>query len=172
MEDNKEKKAIYLAPSNSILHNVKRNIFESEMDMSDFPNLERITYQKLMKLSDEEIEKLGADIVILDEFHHCGAPEWGGGVDRLLGKNPNAQVLGLSATPIRYFDYSRDMAEELFGDNIASEMSLEEAINSGILQKARYVSALYEFDDELGRMQKDIDKIRDPEKKKQAQPQI
>ena len=169
LEDNKEKKAIYLAPSNSILHNVKRNIFESEMDMSDFPNLERITYQKLMKLSDEEIEKLGADIVILDEFHHCGAPEWGGGVDRLLGKNPNAQVLGLSATPIRYFDYSRDMAEELFGDNIASEMSLEEAINSGILQKARYVSALYEFDDELGRMQKDIDKIRDPEKKKQAQ---
>ena len=93
----------------------------------------------------------------------------GGGVDRLLGKNPDAQVLGLSATPIRYFDYSRDMAEELFGDNIASEMTLEDAINSGILPRARYVSALYEFDDELGRMQEDIDKIRDPEKKKQAQ---
>ena len=169
LEDNKDKKAIYIAPSNAILHNVKKNIFESEMDMSDFPNLERITYQKLMKLSDEEIEKLGADIVILDEFHHCGAPEWGGGVDRLLGKNPDAQVLGLSATPIRYFDYSRDMAEELFGDNIASEMTLEDAINSGILPRARYVSALYEFDDELGKMQEDIDKIRDPEKKKQAQ---
>lgn len=169
LEDNKDKKAIYIAPSNAILHNVKKNIFESEMDMFDFPNLERITYQKLMKLSDEEIEKLGADIVVLDEFHHCGAPEWGGGVDRLLGKNPDAQVLGLSATPIRYFDYSRDMAEELFGDSIASEMTLEDAINSGILPRARYVSALYEFDDELGRMQEDIDKIRDPEKKRQAQ---
>lgn len=83
LEDNKEKKAIYLAPSNAILHNVKKNIFESEMDMSDFPNLKRITYQKLMKLSDEEIEKLGADIVVIDEFHHCGATEWGKGVDRL-----------------------------------------------------------------------------------------
>ena len=169
LEDNKDKKAIYIAPSNAILHNVKKNIFESEMDMSDFPNLERITYQKLIKLSDEEIEKLGADIVVIDEFHHCGATEWGKGVDRLLEKNPDAQVLGLSATPIRYFDYSRDMAEELFGDNIASEMTLEDAINSGILPKARYVSALYEFDNELERMQEDIDKIKDPEKKEQAQ---
>lgn len=169
LEDNKEKKAIYLAPSNAILHNVKKNIFESEMDMSDFPNLKRITYQKLIKLSDEEIEKLGADIVVIDEFHHCGATEWGKGVDRLLKKNPDAQVLGLSATPIRYFDYSRDMAEELFGDNIASEMTLEDAINSGILPRARYVSALYEFDNELERMQEDIDKIKDPEKKEQAQ---
>ena len=50
LEDNKDKKAIYIAPSNAILHNVKKNIFESEMDMSDFPNLERITYQKLIKL--------------------------------------------------------------------------------------------------------------------------
>ena len=169
LEDNKDKKAIYIAPSNAILHNVKKNIFESEMDMSDFPNLERITYQKLIKLSDEEIEKLGADIVVIDEFHHCGATEWGKGVDRLLEKNPDAQVLGLSATPIRYFDYSRDMAEELFGDNIASEMTLEDAINSGILPRARYVSALYEFDNELERMQEDIDRIKDPEKKEQAQ---
>lgn len=93
----------------------------------------------------------------------------GAGIDRLLGKNPEAQVLGLSATPIRYFDYSRDMAEELFGDNIASEMTLEEAINNGILPRARYVSALYEFDDELEKMQENIEKIRDPEKKRQAQ---
>ena len=61
------------------------------------------------------------------------------------------------------------MAEELFGDNIASEMTLEDAINSGILPRARYVSALYEFDNELERMQEDIDKIKDPEKKEQAQ---
>ena len=172
LEDNKDKNAIYLAPSNTILHNIKKNIFESEMDMSDFPNLKRITYQKLARLSDEEIEKLGTNIVILDEFHHCGAPEWGNGVDRLLDKNPDAQVLGLSATPIRYFDHSRDIAEEFFGDNIASEMTLEDAINNGILPRAKYVSALYEFDDELERMQEDINKIRNPEKKKQAQTMI
>ena len=169
LEDNIDKKAIYLAPSNAILHNIKKNIFESGMDMTDFPNLKRMTYQKLMRLSDEEIKELGVEIVILDEFHHCGAPEWGTGIDRLLKYHPHAQVLGLSATPIRYFDYSRDMAEELFGDNIASEMTLEEAINRGILPRAKYVSALYEFDEELEKMQQDIERIRNPEKKKQAQ---
>ena len=66
-----------------------------------------------MKLSKEDLEKMGVDIIIFDEFHHCGAPEWGAGAERLLEHNPDAQVLGLSATPIRYFDQLRDMAEEV-----------------------------------------------------------
>ena len=169
LEDNKDKKAIYIAPSNAILHNLKKNIFDSDMNMSDFPNLKRRTYQKLMNLSEEDMEKLDADIIVLDEFHHCGAPEWGSGIDRLLEKNKSAQVLGLSATPIRYFDKSRDMAEELFGNNIASEMSLEEAIETGILPKATYVSALYGLDEELEQIKSDIEKIKDPDKKIKAQ---
>lgn len=118
LEDNKEKKAIYVAPSNAILHDVKKNIFSEGMTMSDFPNLKRITYQKLMSLTDEEIQELEADIIILDEFHHCGAPEWGAGVERLLQRNKGASILGLSATPLRYFDGLRDMADELFENNI------------------------------------------------------
>ena len=82
VEDNKEKKAIYIAPSNAILHDVKKNIFAEGMTMQDFPNIKRITYQKLASLSDEEIEKLDVDIIIIDEFHHCGAPVWGKGVSR------------------------------------------------------------------------------------------
>ncbi len=77
LEENHEKKAIYLAPSVTILHDIKKNIFAEGMTMVDFPSLKRITYQKLANMSDEEIEKLKADIIILDEFHHCGAPEWG-----------------------------------------------------------------------------------------------
>jgi len=169
LEENSDKKAIYIAPTNAILHSIKREILDSGMDMRNFPNLDRKTYQKLMSLSSEEIEKLEADIIILDEFHHCGAPEWGSGIDRLIERNPHAQILGLSATPIRYFDKARDMAEEMFGDNIASEMTLEEAISRGILPKAEYVSALYEFEDELARIQSEIDDIKNPVKRQQAQ---
>lgn len=169
LEENRDKRTLYIAPSRPILHNIQKNIKASGMTFGEFQNLERITYQKLMTLSEKEISELGADIIILDEFHHCGAPEWGKGIERLLEYNPGAQVLGLSATPIRYFDKSRDMAEELFGENIASQMSLEEAINTGILPRAKYVSALYEFEEELGKMKDEIEKIRDPEKKKQAQ---
>ena len=41
IEENKGKKAIYLAPSNSILHDVKKNIFAEGMTMVDFPLLKR-----------------------------------------------------------------------------------------------------------------------------------
>lgn len=137
--------------------------------MSDFSNLKRITYQKLARLTDQEIQELDADIIILDEFHHCGAPEWGKGVERLLQINEGASVLGLSATPLRYTDGLRDMADELFENNVASEMTLEEAIESEILPEASYVSTLYGYDKELEGMQTNIDKIKDEEKRKEAQ---
>ena len=170
VEDNKEKKAIYIAPSNAILHDVKKNIFAEGMTMQDFPNIKRITYQKLASLSDEEIEKLDVDIIIIDEFHHCGAPVWGKGVSRLIERNPNAKILGFSATPIRYNDGLRDMADEMFENNVASEMTLEEAIDRGILPKATYVSTLYGYEQELGKMQVDIDSMKgNIENRQQAQ---
>ena len=170
VEDNKEKKAIYIAPSNAILHDVKKNIFAEGMTMQDFSNLKRITYQKLVTLSDEEIEKLEADIIIVDEFHHCGAPVRGKGVERLIERNPNAKILGFSATPIRYNDGLRDMADEMFENNVASEMTLEEAIDRGILPGATYVSTLYGYEQELGKMQANIDNMKASiENRKQAQ---
>jgi len=170
VEDNKEKKAIYIAPSNSILHDVKKNIFAAGMTMQDFSNLKRITYQKLANLSDEEIEKLEADIIIVDEFHHCGAPIWGNGVSRLMERNPNAKILGFSATPLRYNDGLRDMADEMFENNVALEMNLEEAIEKGILPEATYVSTLYGYEQALGKMQTDIDRMKSNiENRKQAQ---
>ena len=168
LEENKGKKAIYIAPSNSILHDVKKNIFEEGMTMSEFPNLKRITYQKLARMTDEEIKKLEADIIVLDEFHHCGAPEWGKGVERLFQRNEGASVLGLSATPLRYNDGLRNMADELFENNVVSEMTLEEAIESLILPEASYVSPLYGYDKELEDMQTNIDKINEEDKRNEA----
>lgn len=170
-EDNKEKRILYLAPYKAILHAVKKNIFREGMTMENFPNLKRMTYNKLASLSDEEIEKLEVDIIIEDEFHHCGAPEYEKGVKRLVKRNPNAKILGLSATPIRYNDGFRDMAEEMFEDCVASEMTLEEAIDSGILpEDITYVSTLYGYEQELIKSQADIDKMKDSEEnKKEAQ---
>lgn len=169
LEENKGKKAIYVAPSNPILHDVKKNIYAEGMTMREFPKLKRITYQKLARLTDEEIQELNADIIVLDEFHHCGAPEWGKGVERLLQRNEGASVLGLSATPLRYTDGLRDMADELFKNNVASEMTLEEAIESAILPEASYVSTLYSYDKELDGMQINIDKMKGEDKRKEAQ---
>ena len=44
-------------------------------------------------------------------------------METLLEQCPEAPVLGLSATHIRYLDNQRDMADELFDGCIASKMT-------------------------------------------------
>ena len=147
IEDNEGKKVIYLAPTKSILHQIKDDMIKNGIKFSNGnqKTVERYTYQKLTRLLKSGQLNIDADIIILDEFHHCGAPEWELAVQELLAQNPNAKVLGLSATPMRYFDESiRDMAEELFGKNIASEMTFAEAIERGILPKPIYTTGIYD----------------------------
>ncbi|MCD8397898.1 MAG: DEAD/DEAH box helicase family protein [Lachnospiraceae bacterium] len=87
--------------------------------------------------------------IILDEFHRCGAQMWGQGVQKLLAIFAGTPILGLSATNIRYLDNRRDMAEELFGGNIASEITLGEAIVRGILNPPKYVLSVYSWQNSL-----------------------
>ena len=72
---------------------------------------------------------------------------WGKKLRLLLDHNPDAKLLGLSATPIRYLDNMRNMADELFDGNVVYELSLADAIAQGILPIPKYKSCLYSFDD-------------------------
>lgn len=153
IEENLDKRVLYLAPGNPILYQLKENIIASEGKM--FRNLKRMTYQKLSSLPIEELRQLDFDIIVLDEFHHCGSPVWGKAVQELIDNNSTSKVLGLSATPIRYFDGNVDMAEKLFGNNIASEMSFEEAIEQGILPRFDYVSSIYGYEASLEKLKED-----------------
>ena len=70
--------------------------------------------------------------IILDEYHRAGAQEWSAALHKLLAACQQVKLLGLSATNIRYLDNQRNMADELFDGNVASEMTLGEAIVRGI----------------------------------------
>ena len=138
-------------------------IFESQRlnACSDFGNVLHMTYTRLMRMEEEQLDVLCPEYIILDEFHRCGAYCWGVGVEGLLEKYPNAKVLGLSATPIRYLDNCRNMAEELFTVKgklcVASEITLGEAIVRGILPAPQYVTTMFQYQQELHRYQKRID---------------
>lgn len=101
------------------------------------------TYARLSQMSDAELAAIEPTYVVLDEFHRCGAEMWGEGVRRLLRLFSQARLLGLSATAIRYLDNQRNMADELFDGNVASEMTLGEAIVRGILTPPKYVLSLF-----------------------------
>ena len=108
------------------------------------------------------------DYIILDEFHRAGAEVWGQWISKLLNNNPQAKILGLSATPIRYLDNNRDMSDELFEGNVASYMTLAEAVGTGILKMPKYVCAAYSLSDEIEAYADRISKIKTAGKKTEA----
>ncbi len=109
-----------------------------------------------MNLAEEELANIHPDYIILDEFHRCGAQEWGRGVATLLNMYVDVPLLGLSATNIRYLDNQRDMADELLGSNIAAEMTLGEAIVRGILAAPKYVLSVFSYQQQLEKYKKRI----------------
>ena len=127
-------------------------------------NLQFKTYSAAMVHARSEHVTLQYDYIILDEFHHCGAPEWSKGVQWFIDGSPDAKLLGFSATPIRFSDDGRNMADEIFEGNIVSSMELEEAWLRGILPIPKYVIALYDAPKEFGELKVSIEKVKDKKK--------
>ncbi|MGM9937880.1 MAG: Helicase associated domain protein [Candidatus Ornithomonoglobus sp.] len=157
-EDNADKNILWLTPSEYIvktqLENLKRE-GGAELD-----NITFITYAKLMVMSETEIKALTPDMIICDELHRLGAEKWFEGFDRLCKIYPNAKMLGLSATHIRYLDNQRDMAEELFDGNIASYITLGEAIVRGILAPPKYVLSVFSYQKQLERYEMRLKRVK------------
>lgn len=152
-EDNPDKRMLWLSPSEYIFRTQLENQAAAGGEVLE--NITFLTYAKLMLLSDDEIRDLQPDMEIFDEYHRAGAACRGQGIARLRGMFPDAPMLGLSATNIRYLDNQRDMAEELFDGCVASEMTLSEAIVRGILNPPRYILSIYFY-------QKDLEKYEKP----------
>ncbi len=73
--------------------------------------------------------------------------KWGEKFHKLLEANPQAKLLGLSATPIR--TDGANVVERIFEDSIASEISLLQAIEQGIIYPPKYVVPDFLRDEEL-----------------------
>ena len=153
---------------------VRKNEKEAKKSISSLmlQNISFSTYAKLMRMEESALSEIKPDYIILDEFHRCGAAQWGGGVKRLCGMYPEAKVLGLSATSVRYLDNQRDMAWELFEGNIASELTLGEAIARGILPMPTYILSVYSYQKELKRCEAQIQRTKNSAVREKAEQQL
>ena len=133
--------------------------FKEHLNSYDSSKMKLMTYNKLSQIDKYEFELLedfNPELIVLDEFHRCGARTWGESVNKLLEASTNAKVLGTSATPVRYLDNARHMGEEIFDGNIVSSIDLCEAIVRGILPMPTYVTAMYDFEDTLDNLSKSL----------------
>lgn len=153
-EDNPDKTICWLSPSEYIFKTQIENWLSAGGD--ELKNIKFFTYAKLMGMTVEEILTIKPDYIVLDEFHRAGAELWGEGVNRLIGVFSAIPVLGLSATAIRYLDNQRNMVDEIFDGNVASEMTLGEAIVRGILKAPTYVLSVYSYKNDLKKYQKRV----------------
>ena len=165
-EDFPDKIICWLSPSEYIFKTQVENLTASgafhgddqtvsgDQERHVLENVKFYTYAKLMTMTEEELGEISPDYIILDEFHRCGAKVWGQGVEKLLTIYSDTPVLGLSATAIRYLDNQRDMSDELFDGNVASEMTLGEAIVRGILNPPKYVLSVFSYQKDLEKYQK------------------
>ena len=144
--ENKDKKIIYLVPSNSIIEHIEEIIEENpKLNLEkDYPNLIFKTYQSLVDMSEKELENLDVDLLIIDEFHHIGAPIWGARTNKIIETHKNMKVLGMTAYTVRDRGtiYERDMIGEgeVFSNSVASNYDICDAIIDGVLPKMRYKS--------------------------------
>ena len=180
MADNKDKKILFMAPRNAIknqMYNYVAKYIVGEEPTKErtarmiaeeyFPNLKIMLYQTLLRVKDEQMSKLNADIIIMDELHRTGADQWGKRINTLLEKNQNAEILGLTATPDRMDD--KNVVDELFEGNINYELTLVDALRARIVKSPTYVKCDYALGEHLEGIRIAIANCSDEQTKKELQ---
>ena len=159
--NDEDKVVVIFAPNREIIKQTKKRMKKFGLNNATF-----YTYQKLARMTDEEISFIEADLIVCDELHRTGAKTWGNKFEILVNSHPDSKVFGVTATPLRCAD-GRDMAEEYFDGNKACDISLAEALVREIIPvMPLYVSALYTFEEEYQKMSDKIDKANNSNEEK------
>ena len=166
VSDNTNENILYVVPSLGIIEHLKTIVALNGFDLEkDFPNLKFCTYMSFVNLSRKELKNIKVDTLILDEFHHLGAPVWGARINTLIETHPNIKVLGMTAYTVRdrNTSYERDMAnpdtDELFSNHIVSRYDLCDAMVDGVLPKPIYKTAYVNLIEDVDYLEKRLSKL-------------
>ena len=171
LEQNQDKRVLFLAPSIEIIEQfkeyVQRYIMSSRIIpvKRQFKDWHFITYNSLRKFNAKE-EKV--DIIISDELHRTGGEVWGKEFDELLANNPDADKIGITATPKR--TDGRNMMDKYFEDDVIYEFSKIEALSGDktgevVLKPTRYIRVMSIIQPVLEEYRERIEQIPDEKKK-------
>ena len=143
-------KKLVLEPTRPLLNSIKEKFDEFGITNTDF-----ITYQKLIRMSDEDIAAMDYKLIFLDEAHHGTAPKWGQKINYLMETHSDSIICGTSATTVR--NDGVNVIETLFDNNAIGELPLSTAIARKVLPCPHYISTIYRLDDELDKLRKKVE---------------
>lgn len=146
---NNDRKLV-LEPTRPLLDSIKEKFEEFGIANTDF-----LTYQKLIRLNDEDIASMDYKLIFLDECHHGTAPIWGEKVNYLMETHSDSIIFGTSATTVR--NDGVNVVETLFEGNAISELPLSVAIARKVLPCPHYITAIYRLDDEFEKLKKRVE---------------
>lgn len=86
VQDNPDKRFLLLGTNDYMFNDQMANLAEIAPGFTP-ENLQFMTYSAAMMTARRGEEISGYDVVVADEFHHCGAEEWGKGVTHILDAN-------------------------------------------------------------------------------------
>ena len=154
----KGKRVLFVSPSNTV-----KDLFTDSYNNwlgEDYCQFDTCLYQGLKSKQNKHY-----DIIIFDEVHRMGAKTWGSNAEILMNNNPNATILGMTAT----LDRPDGVDVRKYFDNRepVSRITLVEALERGILPKSDYILAKVDFKDDSRYIDSSIREFK--EKLKQAE---
>lgn len=156
VQDNPDKRFLLLGTNDYMFNDQMANLAEIAPGFTP-ENLQFMTYAAAMGMERRNDCVPPYDVIIADEFHHCGAEEWGKGVTHILNANESAKVVGFTATPIRYSDGGRNMADEIIGYNVGFDLGFLSAVGVRPREDARITDTMNKFTWFMGRRYKLVD---------------
>ena len=170
IEDNPDKKIIYVSFRNSSLYKLKNDMLKNGVN---FDNLEMYTYNRLVNIQKSNGDAEKADIIILEKFEYCVSDNYKKSIENLFNENSSAKILGISSSPVRFVKRKiEDLTKDLFFNNIASRITLEEAIMEGILPKPNYVTSIYDYQKIIKSLKLKVQKCNNSEKRSKAEEKL
>ena len=90
-------------------------------------------------------------VLVIDEAHHAVADSYRETIDYIFKVNPDAKLLGLTATPVRILEREERALTNIFSNNVVYSIGLAELITRGILAKPKFkrIMTNENFEEEL-----------------------
>lgn len=144
VQDNPDKRFLLLGTNDYMFNDQMANLTEIAPGFTP-ENLQFMTYSAAMMAARRGEEISSYDVVVADEFHHCGAEEWGKGVTHILDANETAipRLREIFAG-----------ADEVIGYNIGFDLGFLSAVGVRPREDAIITDTMFLFKQLMGRRYK------------------